>query len=164
MTISKPRAFAARMPSKTTEAAAVGPDDELLGGGGAECVARNQQHALSRFVQPRCELTDRRRLAAAVDADDQHHGRRGLQIQLRPRQREKPLDVFAEARHNLIARLPLFLFCDGLEPSDDLRGRRNAEIGDDEHLFELVPKLGGQGALRGAQTRDGRKDFTRATE
>ena len=145
-------------------AAALGPDDELFGRGGSERVGRNQQHALSFLVQARCELTDRRRLAAAVDADDQHHGRHRLQIQLRTGQREKPLDIFAEARDDLIARLPIFLFCDGLQSGDDLRSRRHAEIGDDEHIFEFVPKLGRQGPLRGTQSRDGRKDFARAAE
>ena len=45
---------------------------ELFGRGGAERVGRDQQHPLAPLrVQRGRELADRRRLPAAVDADDQ---------------------------------------------------------------------------------------------
>src|SRR4051812_32729382 len=52
-------------------ARAVGPDLKLIDGGRPERVGRSEQDAPTGPRIPRRELADRRRLAGAVDADDQ---------------------------------------------------------------------------------------------
>ena len=59
----------------TTAPPALGPHVELLDGGGAERVAGGEQHLLAVGGELGGELADGRRLAAAVDADDQKHER-----------------------------------------------------------------------------------------
>ena len=54
---------------------ALAPDRQLLDRGGAEGIAGREQDAVICFLQPLAELADGRRLARAVDADDQDHVR-----------------------------------------------------------------------------------------
>ena len=80
------------------------------------------------------ELADGRRLAGAVDADDEDH--RGLRAEGERRRRaEQLLDLLrerlAEVAH-LAARL---------EPPHDLRRRANADVAVDERLLEPLPGL-----------------------
>ena len=56
---------------------ALGPDGQLVGGGGAEGIARADDHPAAHGLKARGQLADGGGLAHAVDADDQqHHGRR----------------------------------------------------------------------------------------
>ena len=57
-------------------AGAVGPDRELVGGGGAERVASGQEDRVALIFEILRQLGDRGRLARAVDAGDQVDGRR----------------------------------------------------------------------------------------
>jgi len=57
-------------------ARALGPDLELLFGGGAKRVRGGQHDRASRLPEAMRELADRRRLAGAVDPDDEDDGRR----------------------------------------------------------------------------------------
>ena len=54
---------------------ALAPDLQLLDRCGAEGVAGSEQDAIILLLQPVCELADGRRLAGAVDADDEDHVR-----------------------------------------------------------------------------------------
>ena len=58
-------------------ARALRPDRQLLGGCGAKRVAGDEHDRMPALALLRGELADRRRLAGAVDADDQHHVRYG---------------------------------------------------------------------------------------
>ena len=60
---------------------AVGPDLQLVGGGGAEGISGAQQHLLALRLQLGGQLADGRGLAHAVDADEQHDAGGGGQVQ-----------------------------------------------------------------------------------
>src|SRR4029077_4752509 len=48
------------------------PDLQLLDAGGSERIAGREHHVVSRVSVLLCELGDRRRLAAAIDADKEN--------------------------------------------------------------------------------------------
>ena len=87
---SRPRATASKAtapgsepsgPLTKSHAGALGPALELLDRGGAERVGGADQDLLAeRLAQVPGELADRRRLAGAVDADDEDHGRVGAEV------------------------------------------------------------------------------------
>src|SRR5690606_32805963 len=66
------------------DAEAVGPDRELVDRGGTERVARAEQHRLALVAEVLAQLGDARRLARAVDADDEDHGRTLGRVANRP--------------------------------------------------------------------------------
>ena len=70
-----PGRIAAFLAGDDRRADAVSPDLQLLDRGGAEGVAGGEEDAVILFLQPVGELADRRRLARAVDADDEDHVR-----------------------------------------------------------------------------------------
>ena len=107
---------------------------------------------LRRSRSARREFPDGRRLSASVDADEQHHRRTAVEVQLGIRKGEETFDVFTETRNGLVGRRPGLLFRDQSEARDDLLRRRNAEIGEDQRLFELVPEFVGEGHAGAAQT------------
>src|SRR6185312_1297362 len=121
-------------------AAALRPYLELLGRGGAKRVGRDQQNALALRSQKGGELSDRRRLPAAVHADHQDDGRFRAEREL-VGQRQKIGQVLFETRDDLIGRPPFFLPDDDLEAVDDLLGRLDSEIRREQYLFELIPKI-----------------------
>ena len=53
-------------------AGALRPDGELVGGRCAERVRRREEHTVALLLELGGKLADRRRLADAVDADDEH--------------------------------------------------------------------------------------------
>ena len=61
---------------------ALGPDLQLLGGGGAEGIGGAEEDLLPLLLQLVGQLADRRRLADAVDADHQNDRRLGLEVQI----------------------------------------------------------------------------------
>src|SRR6185503_5449698 len=70
-------------PLDDVHAGALAPALELLDGGGAERVGgADHDPAVERLAQVPGELADRRRLARAVDADDEDHGRIRTQVDL----------------------------------------------------------------------------------
>ena len=78
---------------------ALAPDLQLLGGRGAEGVARGQQHALALAAQLGGQLADGRGLAAAVDPDDQQdEGAGGVQVQRRRLEAEDLPAALAQER------------------------------------------------------------------
>src|SRR5581483_97595 len=114
--------------------------------------------------EARSEFAYRRGLAAAVHADDQNHRRRTGDMQLGAGEREKPFDVFAEARNDLVARAPQLLLGHRLQAGEDFRGRGHAEVSGEQKLLELFPDLGGYRLARPAQGLDAGQCLPRHAE
>ena len=111
---------------------AVGPNLELLLGGRAESVSCAENHRAPVLAQAARELADRRRLARAVDANDQDHARLPAEAE--------PAGLAEEARGLLnegfaeIAELAA-----RLEASDELRSRRHADVSGKQRLLQPLP-------------------------
>ena len=71
--IGQPGGIGAGRPGHHRTAGALAPDLQLLDRGGAEGVAGRQHHGFAGLAVLLGELADRRRLAAAIDTDDQDH-------------------------------------------------------------------------------------------
>src|SRR5205807_3530173 len=107
-------------------------DLELLLRGGAEGVGGADDDRVAVLGEAKRELSDRRRLARAVDADDEQDGRMradGEAARLAEEARDLVRERLAQIR-DVGARL---------EPLDELRGRANPDVGGDERLFEALP-------------------------
>src|SRR5215212_1372312 len=111
---------------------ALGPDLELLLGGGAEGVCRAKYHRPPVVAQAVGELADRRRLTRAVDADHQDNAR--LPVQLKPRRLAEKDRRLLGQRLAEIADLAA-----RLEPLHELGRRRHADVGRDQGLLETLP-------------------------
>ena len=81
------------------------------------------------------ELADRRRLARAVDADDEDHGRPRAERRASRGCAEQRLDLLGE-RLTEVGQLTA-----RLEPPHDLGRRRHADISVDQRLLEPLPRL-----------------------
>jgi hypothetical protein len=88
------------------------------------------------------QLPDRRRLAGAVDADDEDHARAAGEVQ-RPRLAEHLGDLLGE-RPVQVGQLVA-----GLEPADELGGRADTDVALDQRLLEPLPVLVVAGVERG---------------
>ena len=110
------------------------PDVELLDGGGAEGIAGDEQHLLSRRGVTRRELPDRRRLADAVHPDDHDHVRRRERARRGRRQRRQH-----RRREPVADRLLVRLATHGIE---ELRRRPDADVGADERRLQLLDGRG----------------------
>ena len=82
--------------------------------------------------QPRRELADRRRLAGAVDADDEDHGR--LVSDVEDRRLAEELGHLLRERRVQIRELAA-----RLEPAHELGGRADADVARDQRLLEPLP-------------------------
>ena len=104
------------------------PDLELLAGRGTKRVRRSDDDIAFVLAQPEGELADRRRLARAVDADDEHDARPLVDGQHR-RLSEQRLDLLLERRLELveIPALP--------QPLDENVRRRHAYVRADQRLL-----------------------------
>ena len=113
------------------------PRLELLGRRGAKCVGGGQQDLGAAALEAVAELGHGRRLAGAVDADDEHdrgHARRrnarpGRRVAWREQGKQLSLDRGLGVLH-------ITPFSGAL---DHLAGQRCAEVGRDERLFDLFP-------------------------
>src|ERR687887_1909402 len=113
-------------------AGAVGPDLELLLSRGAEGVRRADDDRAAVLGQAEGELPDRRRLAGAVDADDEEDG--GVRGDVEAaRLAEEAGDLVREGRTQILD------VAAGFEPLDELRGGANPDVGGDERLLEPLP-------------------------
>src|SRR5204862_3731586 len=84
-------------------------------------------------LRQRCrELADRRRLAGAVDADDENHARRTADVQR---------SGVSEKRSNLVGKglSEIAELSARLEPLHELCGRAHADVGLDQRLLEPLP-------------------------
>ena len=116
--------------------ARVRPDLELLDGSRAKRVGGANERRLALALQQVRELADRRRLAGAVDADDQRHLRM-------MGDRDRPIDGGEDATDFLLheiaqARAVARLCRDG---GDDAVGGGDADVGRDQQLFERVDRV-----------------------
>ena len=124
------------------DAGALGPHLELLDPGGAEGVGRADHDGLAELLAevPR-QLADRRRLAGAVDAGDEDHRRlRGEVDPVLAGASDLGEQLGQTRRERLSPGYPA-LGGLALELSDDLRGRRRADVGVDQRLLEPLPRL-----------------------
>ena len=116
----------ARLAADDLAAGALGPQLELLGGRGAEGVAGGEQHrAAQLLLEVPGHLPDRGRLAAAVHARHEDHGRllRERSI-VSPSTRAVSASSSRRRRVERLAARQLAALGLGLEPLDDLGGRR----------------------------------------
>jgi hypothetical protein len=90
------------------------------------------------------ELADRRRLAGAVDADDEDHRRAVVHVERR-RVAEHPRDLVRQRLAEVADLLPR------LEAPDELRRRGHADVGGEERLLEPLPRA----LVRGIERRNG---------
>ena len=141
----------------------LGPDLELLLGRCAERVGRAERHRAPVLAQLLCELADRRRLAGAVDADDEDHGRRVRDVECRGLAEERG-DLLCQRARELAQILPR------LEAPDQLRRRAHADVRVDQRLFQPLPRRivlrieGGDDDLLGERTPRLPERFAQAAE
>ena len=124
---------ASTLAADEARARALRPDLELLLRGGAERVGGAERDRAPVLAQLLRELADRRRLAGAVHADDEDHARRVREVERRG---------LAEQRGDLLGERGVQLgeVLTRLEPSDQLRGRPDPDVGVDQRLLEPLPR------------------------
>ena len=155
-TRSAPRSCAALIASNTTEPGSApswprtisapvrsAQVRELLGGRGAERVGRGEHDAPALVDLALRELGDARGLPDAVHADE-HPDARLRRRRGAARGRRRPSSVTSSSRSSASTSLGVAGLL-GLGPLadvlEDLRGRRHADVGEDQRLFEVVPRL-----------------------
>ncbi len=124
------------------DVAALGPHGELFGRCGAEGVAGGHQHRVAFGFEPLAQLADRGGLADTVHPDEQPD----VGLALVDRERtilvgdlgthallEQPEDGFAAVDLLLLRRLP--------HTVEQLHGGQDADVGPDQRLFEVFPRL-----------------------
>ena len=92
-----------------------------------------------RVLEVPGELADRRRLAGAVDADDEDHRRVGPQVDLVVAGAGELGEQLREAVGQRLAADQVALLGLAFELLDDLGGRRGADVGVDQRLLEALP-------------------------
>ena len=85
--------------------------------------------------QPLSQLADRRRLAGAVDTDDEQNARVGAHVESR-RVTQECRDLFRQCGVEIDQIRTSF------EPPDELGRRRHADIGSDQRFLEPLPRSG----------------------
>ena len=159
ITTSRPRAVAASSASYAT-AAGSPPRSEPTKSAPARCaqisscssaaarirVGGGDEDGAAVLRELRRELADRRRLARAVDADDEDHGGRVREVERR-RLTEQRGDLVGQVA-DPAARL---------EPLHELGRRADADIAGDECLLEPLPV----GLVGGIERHHGRRDLAR---
>ena len=119
----------------------VGPDGQLVGGGGAEGIPRSQQDPVALVLQEIRQLADGGGLAHAVDADHQDHGGLVRQVQVRGPHVQHLHQDLPQAGLDLLRLLDLV----GLHPLPQglhgLQGRVHAHVGEDEVFLQLLKKI-----------------------
>ena len=113
---------------------ALGPDLELLVGRGAERVGGADEDRTAVRREPVGELADRRRLARAVHADDEHDTRVLVDRQ-RGRLAEQRRDLLDQGVGEIVDVAAL------AQSLDQLVRRGHAHVGGDERVLEGLPGL-----------------------
>ena len=132
-------------------ATALCPRAELLDGRGAERIAGSHQHRSTDGGLLGADLADRRGLADTVDADEQPHvGTTWYVLEV-----ERAISARQTVDHLGLQRVEeLRGFGDLLrlhlhtQTSEQIVGHSNADIGAQQRLFEVVPRLVGDAASR----------------
>ena len=124
------------------------PEAQLLDRRGAERVAGRQRDFQAVGGEFRRELADRRRLARAVDPDDQNDERLlgGIDDQ-RPRDGRKNALDFGGENGPHFARLDRLVVAAASDRLANARGGGEAKIGLDQHVLEIVERSGVELAL-----------------
>ncbi len=113
----------------------------MLDRGGAERVAGDEQEFLAFAAEFGGELADRRRLAGAVHADDENDEGLLLRIDLERLgdRRQNPFDLGRENGLHLID-IDILVIAALADFVANPQCRGNAEIGADQHVFELIER------------------------
>ena len=114
----------------------LGPDLQLLVRRGAKRVARGQDDREAVLAQLVGELADRRRLAGAVDPDDENHARPLVDGEARGAVALEQCGRLLDQGFGHVARE-----LTRLEPLHELGRGGNAHVGRDERLLEPLPRL-----------------------
>ena len=124
------------------DAGALRPALELLDGRGAERVRRADDHRLpERLAQVPGELADGRRLARAVDADDEDDGRVRADVDRVVAGAGELGEQLGEPLRERLAADEVALLRLALEALDHLGRRAGAHVGEDQRLLEALPGL-----------------------
>ena len=128
-------------PLTMSEPGPLGPDRQLVGGGGAEGVAGGQEDRLPLVLEPLGELGDRGRLARAVDPGDQvdRRLRRRDGQRARPGVGEQGLELALDERDQVLVGRPVGVRL--ADAVDDLVRGLHAHVGLDQLGFELVEEV-----------------------
>ena len=127
-------------------AGALGPDLELLDGGGAERVAGHQHYAFALATELGGELADGGGFAGAVDpAHQDDEGPRG-DLQRLGHRRHHLLDLASEHVAHFIGRNAL-LEAAAAEHRGDADGEVRPEVGADQFVFQVFQRVGVELAL-----------------
>ena len=121
-------------------AGALGPELQLLTGGGAEGIARCQHDAASLLFVQAGQLGNRRGLADAVDADDQNDG--GLAVQIhRVAGGQLLADDAAQRVQRLLTGFQVFFLDLVVQLVHQTHGAGGADVGQNELFLELVVQI-----------------------
>jgi hypothetical protein len=134
------RVLALVLRSHDRRSSALGPRRQLIDGRGAEGVGGPDDDGPSVALQELRELADRRRLADAVDADDEDDGRALGEPERRVELREVLFEGLLE--HALqVPRIGRAVAVDLLaQLVDDALGDVGAEVGRQQRRLEVVPR------------------------
>ena len=119
---------------------ALGPDLQLVGGGGAEGIAGAQQHLLALLAELMGHLADGGGLAHAVDADEQHHGGLGADVQRHVVHFQLPGKDPAQGGLALLGALQALVIYHIAQFFYGRHGHFHAHIRHDERFLQFVEK------------------------
>ncbi len=122
---------------------ALPPGLQLFDRGGAERIAGGQHDRQSLVLESLRQLADRRGLAGTVDADHQDHEGPVLRIDVE-RLLDGRQDIDERAAQATTQRVEVLqlLACQALlQVLDDARRRVDADVGHDEHRFEIFERV-----------------------
>ena len=123
---------------------ALGPDGQLLGGGGTEGVGGTQQNLFPLIFELMADLADGGGLAHAVDSDKQYHGGLGGQIQGGLTHGHGIGDHPAHALPGLFHGLDVLLPHPAPQLLHQFQGGIHTGIRQDEGLLQLIIEVVGE--------------------
>ena len=130
------------LPRTISAAGALGPHAELLGGRGPEGVARGHDDPAALGLLLAGDLADGGGLADAVDPDEQPHvGRARLVAQAAVAARQLVLELGLQPIQQHLGVGDRLGLGRGPQLVEDLAGGGHADVGPDERLLQLVPRL-----------------------
>ncbi len=121
---------------------ALAPDLQLLDRGRPERVAGGEEHRFALIAVLFRQLADRRRLAAAVDPDDEDHEGpdRRVDAQRLHHRLDQPDDLHGERGAHLLGR-DLLVEAGSPERGDHLAGDADPHIAGDQQIFQLAERI-----------------------
>ena len=119
----------------------LGPDGELVGGGGPEGVAGAEEDLLPLSLQGGGQFADGGGLAHAVDPDEEDHRGAGGEVQALVSHCQHVLEHPAQTVPHLLLVLELLALHPALELLHRLEGGVHTHVGQDEGLLQLIVKV-----------------------